>query len=195
MINAKAETVHERPAYKAAFRSRRCAIPAAGFYEWRKRPDGKQPYYIFPRTAPFFLFAGLWERWNRDDRELESTTILTTEPNAIVGQIHNRMPTILDPEALDAWLDPATEDADELRALAARQIPADETVAVPIRTLVNNPTRKTPRLPSRSGRRWRRRKARLTRPRGHGGQPSARAPSPAAPAVARPGDRRSQRAP
>ncbi|MFQ6017387.1 MAG: SOS response-associated peptidase, partial [Kiloniellaceae bacterium] len=122
LINARAEGVAEKPAFRAAFRKRRCLILADGFYEWRKEAGRRQPYRItLPEGGPF-AFAGLWERWTAPPggpaaaERIESCTIITTEANALLRPLHNRMPVILDPAALAAWLDPETPP-DEARAL------------------------------------------------------------------------------
>jgi len=106
MINARSETVTEKPAFKSAFRYRRCLIPALGFYEWNRKEKNKQPYYIRMRDGTLFTFAGLWENWKKvEGKEIESCTILTTEANNVVNQIHDRMPVILRHEDFDLWLD------------------------------------------------------------------------------------------
>ena len=97
-INAKSETVAELPTFRTAFRRRRCLIPADGFYEWKQEVGRKQPVYICMKDREPFAFAGLWERWVREEDEfIESCTILTTEPNELLAAVHNRMPVILDP--------------------------------------------------------------------------------------------------
>jgi putative SOS response-associated peptidase YedK len=112
MINARAETVSDKPAFRAAFRDRRCLIAADGFYEWRSDGRRKQPYYIsLPEDRPF-AFAGLWERWQQPQRDpIESCAIIVCEANASLRPIHDRMPVILEPHDFDAWLDPKTETA------------------------------------------------------------------------------------
>jgi len=116
LFNARAETVHEKPAFRAAFRERRCLIPASGFYEWKSEGRGRQPYLFRMHGEEPFAFAGLWERWQRrDEPPLESCTILTTEPNDLLREVHNRMPVILSPEAYDEWLDPRCQDRERLQ--------------------------------------------------------------------------------
>lgn len=111
MINARAETVAEKPSFRAALKRRRCVIPASGFYEWRKVPDGegggKQPWFIQHAEGEVLALAGLWESWTSKGGEetLETCTILTTAANAFMAPLHHRMPVILDGFALDAWLD------------------------------------------------------------------------------------------
>lgn len=110
LINARAETLAEKPSFRSALRKRRCIVPADGFYEWAKRPDGKQPFYIHASDGTLLAFAGLWERWTRpDDGEIiDSFTIVTTAANGRVRPLHDRMPVILAPEAVAHWLDPAS---------------------------------------------------------------------------------------
>src|SRR6202042_1899029 len=109
MINAKAETVAEKPSFRSAFKARPCLVPADGFYEWMKIDADKQPYFITTRNKAPFAFAGLWEWWRAkdapaDDPGLESFTILTTEPNALCAPIHNRMPVMLPEDDWGGWL-------------------------------------------------------------------------------------------
>lgn len=109
MINARAETVDSKPAYRALFRRRRCLIPADGFYEWQAVGGGKQPWR-FTMRGGVFSFAGLWDRWQGQDGEvIESATIIVTDANDLVRPIHDRMPVILDPADYEFWLDPGTE--------------------------------------------------------------------------------------
>jgi putative SOS response-associated peptidase YedK len=117
MINARADTVATKPAFRKAFRRRRCLIVADGFYEWKKLDGGKQPYYIRLQDGRLFALAGLWEHWNRGDSPSDSCTILTTDANEQVGSIHDRMPVILDPGDYDLWLDPEVQDAKRLEPL------------------------------------------------------------------------------
>jgi putative SOS response-associated peptidase YedK len=105
LINARADTVATKPSFRSAFKSRRCLIPADGFYEWRKTEDGKQPFHIRMKDKEPFAFAGLWERWRPEEGEpVESCTIITTDANELMGPIHNRMPVILAPEDYATWL-------------------------------------------------------------------------------------------
>ena len=126
LINARAETAAEKPAFRDAVRRRRCLIPADGFYEWQARPRGpKQPHHIARADGGAMAFAGLWERWDRapDGRPLVSCTILTTEANALVRPIHDRMPVILDPEDEGPWLD--VGDPARLRPISADALRAN----------------------------------------------------------------------
>lgn len=141
MINARAETVATKPAFRAAFRERRCLIAADGFYEWQKLPRGKQPFYIRLSNAEPFAFAGLWEHWEGPDGAgIGSCTILTTEPNEVLRPIHNRMPVILHPKDFSKWLDRATKQTNALEALL-RPYPTEAMTAYPVSTRVNSPTR------------------------------------------------------
>lgn len=143
MINARSETAAEKPSFRRAFRNRRCLIPADGFYEWQKAPGGKQPYHIRMRDGRPFAFAGLWESWGRDGEEIRSCTILTTTANALVGEIHDRMPVILARDAYDVWLDPDSE-SDELAGLLA-PYPDEEIEKYPVSRFVNSPRNNDPR--------------------------------------------------
>ena len=144
MINARAETAPEKPSFRRAFRERRCLIPADGFYEWKRTNGGKQPFYVHMREGRPFAFAGLWESWQEDGSpEIRSCAILTTEPNALAGQIHDRMPVILSASSYDAWLDPGAE-RDELAALLA-PYPEDGMEAYPVSRFVNSPSNNDPR--------------------------------------------------
>lgn len=135
-INARAETVAEKPTYRQAFRRRRCLIPADGFYEWRAMGKRKQPYCIAPADGGPVAFAGLWERWERDGQALETCTILVTQANALVASIHDRMPAILDPADEARWLDPAATDPAVLRSLLA-PYPPERLRLWPVGTAVN----------------------------------------------------------
>jgi putative SOS response-associated peptidase YedK len=106
MINARAETVAEKPSYRNAYKKRRCLILANGFYEWRKEADGKTPYYITTADESPFAFAGLWERWDskESDETLQTTTIITADANEFMESLHHRMPIILQAEGADRWL-------------------------------------------------------------------------------------------
>lgn len=187
MINARAETAASKPSFRAAFKRRRCLIPADGFYEWRRESaDGpKQPYRICLPDGGLFAMAGLWESWGRSEAagddgdhgdgdskgrgdgdgaghgegdgggsgdggeggELRTFTILTTTPNALVGEIHDRMPVILEPSEYDAWLDPANEgggDGGDALAGLLDAFPAERMAAYPVSTLVNSPRNDVP---------------------------------------------------
>jgi len=111
MINARSETASTKPAFRDALKSRRCLIPADGFYEWAKTGKAKQPYCFEVNERELFAFAGIWDRWNdRSGNAVETCSILTTTPNALTSAVHDRMPVILDPDSYDLWLDPWMKD-------------------------------------------------------------------------------------
>ena len=145
MINARSETVTEKPSFRTAFKRRRCLIPADGFYEWQKLGSGKQPMFIHPAEGeerPFAL-AGLWEFWSDPDGgTIQSCTILTTSPNELMAPIHNRMPVIIEPEDYDLWLNPEPDPEQGLHLL--RPYPAEKMAAYPVSTVVNNPRNDVP---------------------------------------------------
>lgn len=144
MINARSETVAEKPAFRAAFRRRRCLVLADGFYEWQKLNGGKQPFYVCFRDRQPFAFAGLWEHWEGPEGAIESCTLLTTEPNDLLRSLHNRMPVILHPTDYALWLDPAVEEPDRLQPLLL-PFPAEEMDAYPVSRWVNRPQNDDPR--------------------------------------------------
>ena len=139
MVNARSESVAEKPAYRAAFRRRRCLVPADGFYEWQRQGKAKQPYFIQMADERPFAMAGLWETWEGPDHTvIESCTILTTEPNPLMEPIHDRMPVILPDDSCSEWLDPDQADPKLLERLL---IPfrAEQMKAHPVSTYVNRP--------------------------------------------------------
>jgi putative SOS response-associated peptidase YedK len=145
LINARAEAVAEKPAFREAFRRRRCLVPADGFFEWQARGGRKQPYHFRLRDGRPFAFAGLWESWRGEDGEaLESCAILTTEANGVVGPVHGRMPVILGPADYGRWLDPRAQEPGQLRPLL-RPYPAEEMAACPVGPWVNDPRHEGPR--------------------------------------------------
>lgn len=144
MINARSETVAEKPAYRVSLRKRRCLVLADGFYEWQATGGPKQPFFFHRQDGDPFAMAGLWDRWEKGEAgPLETFTILTTSPNEVVAPIHKRMPVILQPEDYDRWLDPSLEDLDSLLPLLE---PASDTLleAVAVSTYVNNPAHEGP---------------------------------------------------
>jgi putative SOS response-associated peptidase YedK len=144
MINARAETVAEKPSFRNAFRRRRCLVPADGFYEWRRNGNRKQPYLVRFGDGRPFAIAGLWEVWHRPDgTPLESCTLITTEPNLVVALLHDRMPVILPQRSYRDWLEPANEDPERLRRLLLPHDP-DEMEAFPVSLRVNNPSHDDP---------------------------------------------------
>jgi putative SOS response-associated peptidase YedK len=138
MINARSESVATKPAFKSAFASRRCLIPADGFFEWKRKGTEKQPYLIRMRSAEPFAMAGLWECWRDPEAgsDVESCTVLTTAPNPLVADIHDRMPVILDEQAQLAWLN-ANTSTDQLE-LKLQSYSADLMEAVPVHRSVGN---------------------------------------------------------
>jgi putative SOS response-associated peptidase YedK len=145
MINARAESLAHKPAFRAALRSRRCLVVADGFYEWQAAGKAKQPYFIHFRDDRPFGFAGLWEAWEGPDHTtMESCTIITTEACELVLPIHQRMPVILPPEMYRMWLDPTLQNNDELTALLI-PFSSEEMEAYQVSTLVNSPVNEDPR--------------------------------------------------
>jgi len=144
MINARSETVPEKPSFRRAFKERRCLVLVDGFYEWKRTDDnGKQPYHIRMKDRRPFAFGGLWESWRGGREEIRSCTILTTEANYLVREIHNRMPMILAQDH-ELWLDPDVWEADPLLPLLT-PYPGDIIEAYPVSRFVNRPTNDDPR--------------------------------------------------
>lgn len=139
LINARAETVSEKPAFRQAFRQRRCLVVADGFYEWQRVGRQKQPYYLTAAQGGPFALAGLWEQWRRDGQAIGSCTIITTDANDCVRPVHDRMPVILPPEAWLRWLDPGLNDPAALQPLL-KACPAETLVAFSVSTVVNRAT-------------------------------------------------------
>ena len=142
MINARAETVADKPAFRDAFRRRRCLVLADGFYEWRRLPERKQPMWVQLQSGEPFAFAGLWERWDRGQEPLQTCTILTTGANEFMRPIHERMPVILDGEVAAEWLASGTEDTRLHEIIEeSRELPLQ---AHAVSTLVNRPANDLP---------------------------------------------------
>jgi putative SOS response-associated peptidase YedK len=135
MINARAETVADKPAFRTAFRRRRCLIPADGYYEWQKLGRQKQPHLIRRRDEQPFAFAGLWEQWwgggDGTGEPIETCTIITTSSNELTRPIHDRMPVILHPVDYDLWLDPQFNDRQRLESLLL-PLEGDELIVEPV---------------------------------------------------------------
>jgi putative SOS response-associated peptidase YedK len=151
MINARSETLTEKPSFRNAFRRRRCLILADGFFEWKQDParKSKTPMYIHLKSGKPFAFAGLWELWNSPDgSQVYSCTIITGQPNALVETIHNRMPVILPPETYSRWLVPGEANPQELSAYL-KPYPAGEMEAYPVSMLVNSPQNDVPTIVAR----------------------------------------------
>lgn len=141
LINARSETVEEKPAFRNAFKRRRCLIPADGFYEWQRRDGYSQPYYFRMLDERPFALAGLWDRWSGPDGEvLETCTILTTEANEVLQPVHDRMPIIIGHEDYDLWLGGDLRKLDLVKELL-RPYSAAEMTAYPVSRLVNSPQR------------------------------------------------------
>lgn len=144
LINARAETVTEKPSFRAAFRHRRCLVVADGFYEWQRQERKKQPFYFRLQDGQPFAFAGLWEHWEAPDGQtIESCTILTTEANEVLRPIHDRMPVILEPKDYDLWLEPAVQKPDLLQQLL-RPYRSEAMTCYAVSTKVNNPANNSP---------------------------------------------------
>jgi len=137
LINARAETISEKPSFRSAFLKRRCLIPATGFYEWQQTEQGKQAYHITRSDQHLFAFAGLWEHWEQGGETVYSCAIITTSANSLIQPIHTRMPVILDPHYYRHWLDQQASK-DKLQELLASDAYAGVT-AIPVSNWVNNP--------------------------------------------------------
>ncbi len=134
MVNARAETIATKPAFRAAFKRRRCVIPADGYYEWRKQASHKQPFYITGRDQQPLWFAGVWERWDKEGIPIESCSIVTTEANTDVAAIHHRMPVMLGLDEVDNWINGGDNEA---KSLLKRPAPR-QLGAIAVSTFVNN---------------------------------------------------------
>ena len=147
IINARAETLAERPSFRTPYRRRRCLVLADGFYEWYQEPESqsKTPMYIRLKSNQPFAFAGLWDAWcsSDDEQPLLSCTIITTTPNSMIEKIHRRMPVILAPEVYDLWLDPEEQPTDQLNEFL-QPYPAEEMEAYPVSRFVNSPKNDSP---------------------------------------------------
>lgn len=146
LVNARAETLDEKPAFRDAFARRRCLVPADGFYEWRTTVGGlKQPVFVFPRDGAPLAFAGLWEVWRRGDDAVRTCTIVTTSANRRLAPLHERMPVVLPRSAWATWLDPAVRHVDVLRPLLA-PAPDDALELRDVSRAVNDVRNKGPEL-------------------------------------------------
>ncbi len=136
LINARGETVAEKPAFRYAFGKQPCLIPASGFYEWKREGDGKQPYAIYPNDGPLLALGGIWERWRSpDDEVIDSYSIITKPADSFMQSLHHRMPVMLNPDQFDAWLDPSSDQRQSL-------IDGESNIALashPVSKEVNNP--------------------------------------------------------
>jgi len=150
LINARAETAADKPAFRTALRQRRCLVAADGFYEWQHAGRAKQAFFLHFRDDRPFAFAGLWEAWEGPQQaRLETCTLLTTEANALIRPIHDRMPVILPPDAYQSWLDPAVQDPRQLLPLLV-PCASDQIEAYPVGGFVNSPSHDAPRCVERS---------------------------------------------
>ena len=141
LINARGETLAEKPSFRGSYKYKRCLILADGFYEWKKQPGTKTkvPHFIHMKNRHPFAFAGLWDEWHSPDgSQIRSCTIVTVEPNEVMAQLHNRMPVILPHDAYAQWLDSKPQPPESLDPLIP-PYPADEMAAHPVSILVNNP--------------------------------------------------------
>ncbi len=146
MFNARAESIASKRTYQKPFKKQRCIVPASGFYEWVKTPDGKIPHYITLKDQGLMSFAGLYEHWQGDGGQVvNSFTIITTESNDKLAPIHDRMPAILLDQEIDHWLDPANQDTESLRDLV-RPYPSDDISFYKVSTAVNNARNQGPSL-------------------------------------------------
>ncbi|WP_338076103.1 SOS response-associated peptidase [Brevibacillus parabrevis] len=150
MINARAETLTEKPAFRRLYERKRCIVPADGFYEWQQRAGGKQPTRIMMKTEEPFAFAGLYDTWtNPAGKKLHSCTIITTKPNEVVRDIHDRMPVILRQQDEALWLNREHYDADLLQSLLVPYDPA-QMRAYPVPSIVGSPKKRCAGVHSRN---------------------------------------------
>ena len=149
MINARGETVAEKPSFHSAFKKRRCLVLGDGFFEWKKEADGKQPYYVTRMDRQPFCMAGLWERWEDKTTNdvVESCTVITTSANEFMQPLHDRMPVLLDASKFQMWLDPSFEDQSQLESLLVPYVAAGDQQRLqkkPVNKIVNRPTNDSP---------------------------------------------------
>lgn len=145
LINARAETLAGKPSFRAAYKARRCIIPACGFFEWKAAEHGKQPYYIHPADGGLFGFAGLWERWSpRESSAIDTFTVITTAANDAIRPLHDRMPVILDPQDYSIWFSRTTEP-EHLRAVIGT-LPVTPVNLFPVSKGVGNVKNDSPDL-------------------------------------------------
>ena len=143
LINARAEGIEKKPSFRSPFKHRRCIIPASGFFEWRLIDAGKQPYFIRPIDGGYFGLAGLWDRWQGEDGGVvDSCSIITTEANGLMREIHDRMPAILKVQDVEAWLESGSEQSDVLEMLVP--YPDDLIEAYPVSHYVNSHRHNSP---------------------------------------------------
>ncbi len=146
LINARAETAHEKPSFRSAFKRRRCLIPTSGFYEWKKTGGAKAPHFIHLQDQPAFAFAGLWEVWHSPEGDqLRTCTILTTSANELMAPLHDRMPVILDPSDYALWLSSGELEVEELLPLM-RSYDTGRMAHYEVSQMVNRPIMDSPEL-------------------------------------------------
>lgn len=147
LINARSETLSKKASYREAYKTRRCLIPASGFYEWEKTSSGKQPHYYYLREKEVFGFGGLWEEWldKESDELVESCTIITTEANELLEKIHNRMPVIINQTDYENWLDNEKFDKSS-NGIFFEQFPANKMASHKVSRKVNSPVNNTAEL-------------------------------------------------
>ena len=148
LINARGETIAEKPSFRGGYKYKRCLIFADGFYEWKTQPGTKikTPYFIHMKDRKPFAFAGLWDEWHSPDgSQIKSCTIITTDPNELMSTLHNRMPVILNRTDYAEWLDAAPQTPDKLQPLI-KPFPAERMSAYPVSMLVNSPQNDRPEL-------------------------------------------------
>jgi putative SOS response-associated peptidase YedK len=148
LINARADTIAEKPSFRTALRKRRCLVIADGFYEWRQVGKTKTPFMMTMQDGSPFAFAGIWEQWKNPSGEIvESCATVTTDPNTLMAMVHDRMPVILRPDEYDLWLDPEIQDAEKIKAML-RPYPSEEMALEEVSTTINNARNGVdPRLP------------------------------------------------
>lgn len=144
-INARAESVADKPAYRTPFRRKRCLVPADGFYEWQQTADARVPHYICRQDRKVFAFAALWDHWSGDDDAFDSCVIITAPASGIMKELHARMPVILDPADYAAWLDPDITDPGAIAPCLDTTAPTSQLTAWPVSTRVNSPKHEDPR--------------------------------------------------
>jgi len=144
MINARSETVDQKPSFRTALKHRRCIVPASGFYEWQAVEGKKHPLYIKLKDDSLMMFAGIWDHWkNPEGNVTESFSILTTSSNKLIMPLHDRMPVILDPQYKDIWLDNQVSDPERLKPLFS-SYPPGQMEMYPVGDLVNSPRNDVP---------------------------------------------------
>ncbi|PQO28431.1 SOS response-associated peptidase [Bremerella cremea] len=143
MINARSETIQEKPSYRSAFKRRRCLVLADGFFEWQRQGSKKQPYLFQKKDGAPYGYAGLWETWTKGHQPMQSCTIITTTANELVEDVHDRMPVILQERHLENWLNPEFDHVDRLKAMLA-PYPSDEMQRYPVDPMVGSPKNDKP---------------------------------------------------